>query len=830
MPRDSLASAVLRDVRVAVRGWGLAPTFATGTIGTLSVGMAALMSVFLLVNGALLRPLPYPESERLVVLENASRQRPTRYPFVSAPRAKAWQDAARSVEAMAFYSLGRSVSAAVNGEPSLLSAANVSASFFPIFGARPVRGRVFTLEEDQPGAPRVAVLSYAFWHRQLGADPKVVGRRIALDGEPSVIVGVLESGFDARSLAPNVVGLPDVWLPLRLESGSTDDANTLVAVGRLRAPVAIEVARREAEAAAEAFRAAFPTGLPTDGTFDLAPLTSAVGGDVRFSLLMLLAAVALLAVLIVANVTNLFLVRATARRREFAIRTALGAARLQLAAQAAGETLALTGVSVWLGMAAGIVLTRLLIQSQAVRLPRIDSMGLADILDARVLALAGGMWLAMSLLFSLVQVVTASSGWGRLDQHLRATSRTVSASSRAHSWLLALEIAMACILVIGAALLARGLISLQQVNPGFQREHVVTLQTPSGDRRLASAETALRIVDDGLQRLAAVPGVDAVAVSLTGVPLAQGSALRVDVVGRPVGEQYMTSWDLVTPQYFGALGFRLIAGRGFDERDRRATTPVAIVNETMARQLWPGESPMGRHILIGDGGGPAWDEGVTREVIGVVSDVRQFGLSRPPFPGTYVPLAQVPDAQMEWFNRRSVPATWIVRTSPMGGPSASALERELKSSTALPVAEVRTMDQVFDAATASAAQNTWLMAVLGGLSMLVAVVGVFALTLYSVQQRTHEVAVRLALGARAHQVNRLVLGRTMRFALLGIAAGVAASAGFTSLLKNALFGVDAHDPLVFTVVPAVLTSAALAAAYLPARRASRLDPVAVLRE
>ena len=389
---------------------------------------------------------------------------------------------------------------------------------------------------------------------------------------------------------------------------------------------------------------------------------------------------------------------------------------------------------------------------------------------------------------------------------------------------------MACILVTGAALLARSLITLRQVNPGFERQHVVTMQTPSGDRRLASAAQALRVFDEGLQRLAALPGVDSVTVTLTGVPLAQGGALRVDVVGRPVEQQYMTSWDLVTPQYFAALGFRLLAGRGGNERDRRGATPVAIINETMARQLWPGESPLGRQIRIGMGGGPAWDEAVTREIVGVVSDVRQFGLSRPPIAGTYVPFAQIPDAQMAWFHERSAAATWIVRTAPVGGPTASAVERALQGATALPVTATRTMDEVFAAATAPAAQNAWLMATLGGLSMLVAIVGVFALTLYAVTQRTHEMAIRLAVGAQPHAVRRLVVGRTMRIGLWGIAAGVTASAGFATWLRSSLYGVDAHDPLVFTVVPVMLACAVLAAAYLPARRASQLDPVVVLRE
>jgi hypothetical protein len=285
----------------------------------------------------------------------------------------------------------------------------------------------------------------------------------------------------------------------------------------------------------------------------------------------------------------------------------------------------------------------------------------------------------MSLVFSLAQVAMAGSGWRSLEQQVRASSRSVSASPRAHSWLLALELAMACTLVIGAGLLARSLITLRQVNPGFERQHVVTMQTPAGDRRLASAAQTLRVFDEGLRSLAALPGVDSVAVTLTGVPLAQGGALRVDVVGRPVEKQYMTSWDLVTPQYFATLGFRLLAGRGFNERDRGSATPVAIINETMARQLWPGESPLGRHIRLGMGGGPAWDEGVTREVVGVVSDVRQFGLSRPPIAGTYVPFAQIPDAQMAWFHERSAASSAYETRPELARPSRNCVRRSTSS-------------------------------------------------------------------------------------------------------------------------------------------------------
>jgi hypothetical protein len=334
----------------------------------------------------------------------------------------------------------------------------------------------------------------------------------------------------------------------------------------------------------------------------------------------------------------------------------------------------------------------------------------------------------------------------------------------------------------------------------------------------------------GLQRLTEVPGVATAAVSLTGVPLAQSGALRIDVVGRPVADLCIPNWDSVSPDYFDVFGIRLVRGRLFSERDRRGATPVAVINETMARQLWSGDDPLGQRVLVGQGAGPAFEESEPRDIIGIVSDVRQFGLSRPPRPGIYVPLAQMADTQMAFFNRLSVPATWAVRTlSPAAVPPVF-LERQLLAATGLPAAHVRTMDDVFDASTAATAQNTWLMSTFGALAMLVAVLGVYSIASQSVERRTHELGVRMALGAEASAVRRLIVRESLRPVLSGTVLGIAAAVGLSGLLTTFLFGVSRHDPLTFAVVPALLVAAAGAGAYLPARRASALDPLVILRE
>ena len=604
-----------------------------------------------------------------------------------------------------------------------------------------------------------------------------------------------------------------------------------MAVARLEPGVSIEAARQHARAAAERFRAEFPNELQSDATFDVVPLASLVVGDMRSSLLMLFAAAALMTMLVAGNAANLLLARASARGRELAVRIALGASRWRVARQMLTEGVLLSAVGGVLGAAAGIAGIRVLLVRGLVHVPRVDPWAVNAGFDWRLLLFVGATAAAMGVAIGLAPAV-ASRSFDDIDRRLRTGPRGgVGDPHRvAHAVLLGAEVAIASVVLIASVLLMRSLDQLQQVDPGFDRTGVWTLQTSSGDRRMASAAAAVNVFRGGLERLADLPGVQAAAVSLTGVPLAQSGALRVDVVGREREDLYIPNWDLISPGYFDVFGIRLIRGRLISDRDRRGTVPVTVINETMARQLWPGADPLGQQVLVGQGAGPAFEEPVPRQIVGIVSDVRQFGLSRPPRPGMYVPLAQMAEAQMALFNRLSVPATWAVRLRPAALVPATLLERLLVAGTGLPAARARTMDEVFDASTASTAQNTWLISAIGTMSLLVAVLGVYAIAAYSVQRRTHELGVRLAIGARAIDVRRMVIGDSLRIVLAGTLVGVLAALAFSGALAGLLFGVSRHDPLTFLVVPAVLTSVALAGAYFPARRASLLDPLVVLRE
>ncbi len=824
-------AAFWNDLRYAARTWTRAPAFVLLAIATITCGTGALTVVFSLISAVLLAPLPYPDGERLVVLVNSLRGNTVQLPYVSPTRVRAWREQGTGIQELAVYSPNQNVNLSVAGRPRQAAASHVTASFFPLFGARPARGRFFTDDEDRPGAAPVAVLSRGMWLGQLGADPDVVGRTIPVNGELATVVGVLEEPFDARSLGPGTITPPEIWLPLRLDPETTDDANNLMAVARLAPGLSTEAARQQAQAAAERFRAEFPTELQADASFDVTPLASLVVGDVRPSLLLLFAAAALITVLVAGNTANLLLARVAARRRELAIRCAVGASRWRVARQLLTESILLAAVGGLAGVAIGIAVLRTLIQGGLVRLPRIDPLAMNPMSDWRLLLFMSATAVAMGVAIGLAPAV-ASRSFTDVERDLRTGARSgIGPGHRmAHAVLLGAEVAIACVVLIGAALLMRSLASLQRVDPGFERAGVWTLQTSTGDRRLASATAAVTALGGGIQRLAELPGVRAAAVSLTGVPLAQGGALRVDVVGRPKEDLYIPNWDLVSPGYFEVFGIRLIRGRLFSDRDRRGAIPVTVINETMARQLWPDANPLGQRVLVGQGAGPAFEEPGPREVVGIVSDVRQLGVTRPPRPGMYVPLAQMADTQMALFNRLSVPASWVVRTEPGAVVSAASLERAVLAGTGLPAARLRTMNEVFDASTVPTAQNTWLMTTIGGLALLVAVLGVYAVASNAVQQRRHELGVRLALGGQIPVLMRMLIWENIRVVFGGTLVGVLSAFALSGTLAGLLFGISRHDPAAFVVVPALLTAAALAGVYFPARRASSLDPLVVLRE
>jgi predicted permease len=401
--------------------------------------------------------------------------------------------------------------------------------------------------------------------------------------------------------------------------------------------------------------------------------------------------------------------------------------------------------------------------------------------------------------------------------------------NRARTLLVIAEMSIACVLVIASVLLIRSFANLQGVDPGFDRRNVLTMRTTFVDRRFGTTSGTLRVVRAGLQRVAVLPGVESAAISFAGVPLEQGGALSLIVVGRPLDRPFVPYWSAISPQYFDVFKIRLVRGRPFTDHDARDTPRVAIITEALARQLWPNGDPFRDSILIGQGAGAAFEEHVAREIVGIVADVRQVGLYRPPRPGVYVPIAQIPDPQMAFFHRLGFSPTWTIRTQTDPHLLADVAQRELFHATGLPAASIRTMGDVFEAATAPFALNMWLMTGFGSLALLLAVIGLYAIAAYSVQQRTHEIGVRRALGAESWQVWNMVVSESLRVTLAGVAIGMAAAAGLSRLLATFLFGITALDTVTFTAVPLILVAAALGGVCVPARHAARTDPIAALR-
>jgi predicted permease len=804
-----------------------APAFAVLAIATLAAGIGATTTVFSLVDAVLLEPLPYPDADRIVAFVNSRFGAVNAASeYVSPPRIRVWTERAAAVTDVAAYVLGNSVN--VNGadRPQQVVAGRVTAGFFHVFGAHFSLGRGFLPGEDRPGAPDVVVVSHSFWRDRWAADPGVVGRTLTIGGAPSVVVGVLDSQFDARSLAPGVHTVPDVWLPLRLEPQTRDDANNLMAVARLKPGATLPDARQEAERAADAFRDEFPGELPPDAGFGVVPLVEIVVGDTRALLLLLLAAVGLVLLIVCANTANLVLSHASGRRREFAVRAALGASRGRVLQQVLTESLVLSGVGGLAGFAIARMAVPLIAGAPAVHLPRLGPG--APTADMRLFLFTLVISAATAVLFGAAPAIAASSG--DIERDLRAGARASHGprQGRTRSTLLVVETAIATVLVIASVLLARSLAALYAVDPGFDGRGVLTMTTTFGDPRFATTAGSERVIRDGLEAIRALPRIASAAVSLTGVPVAQGGALRVDVMGREMDRQYVESWDAVSPEYFNVFRIPVLRGRAFTDHDADGPA-VAIINEAMARQLWPTGDPFRDRIIVGRGGGPAFEERRPRQIVGIVGNVPQQGLGRGARPGVYVPIAQVPDAQMAFFNRLGLLATWTIRAEADPRRFADRIAGALLASTDLPAARVRTMDDVVRTATSDLALNMWLMTAFAGLALSLAVIGIYAVSACSVDERRHELGVRIALGARPSQLFKMVVGQSLRVVAVGLSAGLVAAAALGRVLASFLFGVTSHDAVTYLVVPVSVVCSAAVGVWLPARRAARVSPIVALR-
>ena len=804
------------NLRHALRTLTNEPGFTLAAILTLALGIGANTAIFGVVNAVVLRPLPYAEPDRVVMLW--SHWTNWTKTWVSPPELADYHDHARSLNDVAAFAM-TSLNLTGAGDAVRVSAAQVQAGIFAALGVPPLVGRAFTAEDDRPGRGHVALLSEGLWRSQFGSDPSIVGRTIQLDGVPYAVLGVLPAAlrlpteYSSRTIS-------QVWVPLAL--GPADPqargSHYLNVLARLRPGSSLAQAQAELDAMTRGWLQAYPGFYDREFGVTLVPAPLEVSGDVRPALFALFLAVGAVLLIACANVANLLLARSEARRKELAIRAVLGAGQGRIVAQLLTESMLLSALGAAAGVALAYGLTRALVSLDPLKLPRVHDIAI----DARVLGFTAAIASLTGLLFGTLPAVHAA----RADPQ-PALKEGGRASHASRGWLrsslVAGEIAAAVVLVTAALLLARSFTRLLEVDAGFNAAHVLTLRTSLPTATYGTGPAMARAYREVARRLREVPGVVA-AGAVTGLPLAstRGDWSVVLEGDPPTGRMDRAAdWQVVTPGYFEALGTPVGAGRTFTDADGADTLPVIVINETMARRFWPGQTPIGRRLTMGRN-----DRWIT--IVGVVADVRHRGLDEPARAEMYRPHAQFR------FGDTNAPTTstmtWVIRTvaEPVAVTS-SAREAIRAVDRNLGISDVMTMEQVVADATSDRRLNLLLFLLLGGLAVALAMAGVYGVVSYSVTERWHEIGVRMAIGARPADVTRLVLGQGARLAAIGVAAGSILAVVSTRLIRGLLFGTSATDPATFVAVAAALVSIALLASYLPARRATRADPMTAIR-
>jgi putative ABC transport system permease protein len=814
-------------MKFAIRTLLKNPRFTLVAVAALTLGIGANAAIFSVVSTVLLQPLPYPDAPRLV---RVCREFPTGSgcpesipKYLSAARAQ-------SMDAIAAYDFaGPGLNLSGAGLPRQVKGIHVSASYFRVFGATQALGRPFTEDEDRVGGPRVAVLAYGLWMSQFGGDPAITGKTVVLNGDPHTVVGVLSARFRSEPAA-------DVFIPLQADPNSTNQGHYLSVAGHLKPGVTLAQARAEMKVLGDQFRRANPKWMDDTEQAGVYGMQEIAVRDVRPMLLILLGAVGLVLLIACANVANLLLARAAGRQREVAIRAAIGAGRGRIFRQLIAESLLLSGVGAITGCVFGVWGAKVLVSLSPGGLPRADDLAQASLagalLDWRLLAFLVAVALVTGLLFGIAPALhlTRADVSGALKE---SGGRGVSnrRAARTRDALVVVEIALALMLLVGATLLIRTVARLRDVSPGFDTRNVLTLQTSlagSAYQTTRQVETLTRSI---AQRVDALPGVQATAMTIS-LPTEGGVDLPFQIEGRPLQANSMfhgdEQWRSVTAEYFKALGIPLRRGRVFTDRDSAGAAPVVLINEAMAKKYWPNADPLGQRMLIGKGLGPEFDD-PAREIVGVVDSVRERGLDQDASPVVYVPAGQVSDALTRLANN-VIPGSWIVRTSGISSSLIASVQREfLAVDGQLPVARIRPMTEVVGTSIQQQTFNMPLLTIFGAIARVLAAIGIYGLMSYAVEQGTRDIGVRLALGAERSTILRMVVARGMTLAGIGLAAGLAAAFAAARLLARMLYGVKPTDPATYAAVASALGTVALAACYLPARRATRVDPIIALR-
>jgi len=804
-----------QDMRYAFRMLAKNPGFTAIAVLTLAVGIGANTAIFTVVYGVLLRPLPFPEPDRIVQLAETYQAQSDEM-SVTAKQLERLQEYGQLFEHIAGYTdVGFNL--ATGNDAEHVRGVPASTEYFQVLGVHPTLGRNFLPEEDRGDGQHVAILSHSLWMRRLGGDSGVIGQKVLLNGDAYTVIGVMPAGFDPRAnsdLNPGVRA--EVWVPLALVAKTAGNGENISVVARLKPGVTREQLQSQMDIVTRDFRVRYPNVVGQQLVMSFRRYQAMIGAGMRPFLLVLLGAIGFVLLIACANVANLLLARGSSRGREIAVRVAMGASRVRLFRQLLTESMLIALAGGALGLAvAGSGLGSLLAMAPR-NLPR-----LSDIhLDGWVFAFTFLISILTGAVFGIAPALHVTKT--NLSETLKEGEGRASAGAsrrRLRQGLVIGEFALSLVLLTGAGLMIATFAKLMNTNPGFDTHHVLTMQFWMTGSKYTSTPEIMRFYRAVEQRIETLPGVTAAGVVAAGLPLERGGNNGVRIAGPKESEWISMDYREITPGYFQAIGTPLKQGRGVTESDSEGSNPVVIVNEAVARKYFQGQSSLGKYLYV---------SGALCEVVGVVADVKSY-LDQPAEPTTYIPAAQAKLGTSKlfegWF-----PRSIVVRST--GNPLLlnQALREALAAADPLvPTGAVRSMDQVLAHSVALRSFMMMVLSIFGGLALVLASVGIYGVISFAVSRRTREIGVRMALGARPADVLRMILTEGLKLIAVGVVLGVAAALMLTRLLEGMVYGVSMRDPLIFVLVNLLMVAVSLAACYVPARRATRVDPIIALR-